>query len=169
MRIYLIGYMGSGKSTLGRQLASRLNLSFLDMDQAIEGKYLKTIPEIFRDEGEMNFREKEQACLRKISAIENVVIATGGGVPCFFNNMEVMNSTGCCVFLDVEPEELAGRLMQANGIRPLLQKRTKEELVQTIGEMIQKRRPFYEKARYIVKGNMITPDDVINKIGGNCG
>jgi len=169
MKIYLIGYMGSGKSTIGRQLASRLNFSFLDMDHFIEGKYDKTVPEIFRDEGEMNFRKKEQSCLQEISAMENVVVATGGGAPCFFDNMEVMNRTGCCVFLDVEPEELARRLIQANAIRPLLHEKPEEELIQTIEEMMQKRRPFYEKARYIISGNAITPDDVINKIAKNCG
>jgi shikimate kinase len=164
MRIYLIGYMGSGKSTLGRELAFRLNLSFLDMDQFIEAKYLKTVPEIFREEGEMRFREKEQACLQEISAMENVVVAAGGGAPCFFDNMELMNRTGCCVFLDVEPGELAGRLIKGNVVRPLIQEKPEEELVQTIEGMMEKRRPFYEKARYIISGNSITADDVIHKI-----
>ncbi|MGV8095695.1 MAG: shikimate kinase [Mangrovibacterium sp.] len=169
MRIYLIGYMGSGKSTLGRELASRLNLSFLDMDQFIEMKYLKTVPEIFRDEGEMQFREKEQACLKEISVMENVVVATGGGAPCFFDNMEIMNSTGCCVFLDVEPGELAERLIKGNVVRPLIQEKPEEELVQTIKRMMEKRRSFYEKARYIISGNSITTDDIIHKIEKDCG
>jgi len=169
MRIYLIGYMGSGKSTLGRELASRLNLSFLDMDQFIEERYLKTVPDIFREEGEIRFREKEQACLREISVMEDVVVATGGGAPCFFDNMEFMNLTGCCVFLDVEPGELVIRLKRGDVIRPLIQEKPAEELVQTIEEMMRRRRPFYEKARYIISGNSITADDVINKIGMNCG
>ena len=161
--------MGSGKTTLGRQLATRLRLSFLDMDQFIEGKYLKTIPEIFRDEGEMSFRKKEQACLLEISAMENLVVATGGGAPCFFDNMTVMNSTGCCVFLDVAAPELADRLMKGYVVRPLIRGKSKEELVQTIEEMMRERRPFYEKARYIVSGNSVTADDIISKIGKNCG
>ena len=169
MRIYLIGYMGSGKSTLGRELASRLNLSFLDMDQFIEMKYLKTVPDIFRDEGEKQFRNKEQVCLHEISSMKNVVVATGGGAPCFFDNMDLMNRTGCCVFLDVEPEVLAARLMKGDVVRPLIQGKQAEELVQIIEGMMLKRRPYYEKARYILSGNSITADDVINKIGGNCG
>jgi shikimate kinase len=169
MRIYLIGYMGSGKSTLGRELASRLNLSFLDMDQFIEMKYLKTVPDIFRDEGEKQFRNKEQVCLHEISSMKNVVVATGGGAPCFFDNMDLMNRTGCCVFLDVEPGELAARLMKADVVRPLIQEKQAEELVQTIEGMMRERRPYYEKARYILSGNSITADDVINRIGGNCG
>lgn len=169
MRIYLIGYMGSGKSTLGRELASRLNLSFLDMDKFIETKYLKTVPDIFRDEGEKQFRNKEQVCLHEISSMKNVVVATGGGAPCFFDNMDLMNRTGCCVFLDVEPDELAARLMKDDVVRPLIQERQAEELVQTIEGMMRERRPYYEKARYILSGKSITADDIINRIGGNCG
>ncbi len=169
MRIYLIGYMGSGKSTLGRQLAARLNLSFLDMDQFIERKYFKTVPEIFRDEGEANFRKKEQTCLAEISAMEDLVIATGGGAPCFFDNMEVMNDTGCCVFLDVPPAELAKRLKRGRVVRPLIVEKSKGELVHTIEEMMRERRRFYEKARYVVSGDRITADDIISKIGKDCG
>jgi len=169
MRIYLIGYMGSGKSTLGKELASRLSLFFLDMDQFIEKKYLKVVPDIFREEGEKEFRIKEQACLLEISSMENVVVATGGGAPCFFDNMDIMNRTGCCVFLDVESKELAARLMKADVVRPLIQAEPADELVQTIESMMRKRRPYYERARYIVAGNSITVEDVINRIGGNCG
>jgi len=169
MRIYLIGYMGSGKSTLGKELAFRLSLSFLDMDQFIETKYLKPVANIFRDEGEKEFRIKEQACLLEISSMKNVVVATGGGAPCFFDNMDVMNRTGCCVFLDVKPEELAARLMKADVVRPLIQEKPADELIQTIEEMMRKRRPYYERARYILSGNSITVDDVINRIGKNCG
>lgn len=169
MRIYLVGYMGSGKSTLGKELAARLNLSFLDMDQFIERKYLKTVAEIFSEEGERRFREKEQACLAEVSAMENLVIATGGGVPCFFDNMDVMNNTGRCVFLDVSPDELARRLMKGGDVRPLIREKSKEDLVQTIEEMMRKRRPFYEKARYLVLGESITVDDIVRKIGGEGG
>ncbi len=169
MRIYLVGYMGSGKSTLGRELASRLGLSFIDMDQFIEKTYCKTVPELFSDEGEMKFREKEQHCLHALAERNNVVIATGGGAPCFFDNMELMNRTGCCVFLDVEPEELAARLLRGNVVRPLIQGKNKQELIRTIEEMMAKRRPFYEKARYVIPGKSITAEDIIYKIRRNCG
>ncbi|MEL7585490.1 MAG: shikimate kinase [Prolixibacteraceae bacterium] len=169
MRIYLIGYMGSGKSTLGKELAFRLSLPFVDMDQAIEKKYGNTVQEIFKGEGEAAFRTKEQACLHEIAAGQDAVVATGGGAPCFFDNMDLMNATGCCIFLDVAPEELARRLMNARDIRPLVQEASsKEELVEKITKMMKDRRPYYEKARFIVSGNRITAEEVIDKVGGSC-
>ncbi len=164
MRIYLIGYMGSGKSTLGKELAGELGLSFIDLDKYIEKKYFKTVPKIFEDEGEASFREKERLCLREVSSFEDVVIATGGGAPCFFDNMDVMNSTGYCVFLDVEYEILAARLFLSKNERPLLRGKKKEDLVLSIGEMMAKRRPFYEKARYIIRGNNITGEEIVSHL-----
>lgn len=165
----MIGYMGSGKSTLGKELASRLNLSFVDMDQFIEMKYGRAVPDIFREEGEGEFRKKEQACLHQISSMSRVVVATGGGAPCFFDNMDVMNRTGCCVFLDIEAEELASRLKDAAVVRPLIQAKPEGELIGVIKQMMNERRPYYEKARYILSGNSITADDIIERIGGDCG
>ncbi|MDO9615659.1 MAG: shikimate kinase, partial [Bacteroidota bacterium] len=94
MRIYLIGYMGCGKTTLGRKLAAELSLTFIDLDTFLEEKYFRTIPQIFQEEGEAGFRKKEQNVLHEVSAFDDVIVATGGGAPCFFDNMEVMNNTG---------------------------------------------------------------------------
>ncbi|MGD9931205.1 MAG: shikimate kinase [Mangrovibacterium sp.] len=164
MRIYLIGYMGSGKTTLGRELAAKLRFSFLDLDKYLEKKYFKTIPQIFEEEGEAAFRLKEQACLHEVSEFEDVVVATGGGAPCFFDNMDVMNRTGYCVFLDVDSEELASRLMQSKTERPLIKGKSPDELVDFIDKMMEKRRPYYERASYIVSGTNITPEEILVRI-----
>lgn len=164
MRIYLIGYMACGKTTLGKELAKKLSLSFLDLDKYLEKKYFKTIPQIFEEEGESGFRLKEQACLQEVSEFEDVVIATGGGAPCFFDNVEVMNRTGICIFLDVDAEELANRLMQSKTERPLVKGKSPEELVGFIEGMLEKRRPFYEQASYQITGSNITVQEMLTRI-----
>lgn len=161
MRIYLIGYMGCGKTTLGRKLAATLNLTFIDLDTFLEEKYFRTIPQIFQEEGETGFRKKEQIVLHEVSTFDDVIVATGGGAPCFFDNMEVMNNTGFCIFLDVDTDSLVSRLIHAKTERPIIKGKSLEELKLFIEEMMLKRRPFYEKARYILKGSEIKPDQVI--------
>lgn len=165
MRVYLVGYMGSGKSTMGRSLSSLLGLNLIDLDHYLENKYHKTIPQIFAEEGEDSFRRKEQAVLHEVSLFENVILATGGGAPCFFDNMEVMNNTGFCIFLDVDTEELVERLIHAKTERPIIKGKSKEELYGFIEEMMEKRRPFYEKARYILKGKNLDPQLILDIIG----
>lgn len=164
MRIYLIGYMASGKTTLGKELANRLSLSFLDLDKYLEKKYFKTIPQIFEEEGESGFRLKEQACLQEVAEFEDVVIASGGGAPCFFDNLEIMNRTGICIYLDVDAEELANRLLQSKTERPLVKGKSPEELVGFIESMLEKRRPFYEQASYIINGSNITVPEILSRI-----
>src|SRR5680860_1043366 len=101
MRIYLIGYMGCGKSTLGRRLSNYLGLQFVDMDHYIEERNCKTIPQIFKEEGEVEFRKKERKALEELSEFTDIVIATGGGAPCFFDNVELMNKSGHTVYLNL--------------------------------------------------------------------
>lgn len=160
MRIFLIGYMGCGKSTMGRKLSQQLDIAFIDLDKYIEEKYFKTIPQIFEQEGEPAFREKEQAALIEVAEFDNVIVATGGGAPCFFDNMELMNEAGLCVFLDVETEELANRLIHSKTERPLIKGKSPHKLVDFIEGMMQKRRPFYEKASHILRGKEILPEQV---------
>lgn len=156
--------MACGKTTLGKELAQELGLSFIDLDKYLEKKYFKTIPQIFDEEGESGFRLKEQTCLHEVSEFENVIVATGGGAPCFFDNVAVMNSTGECVFLDVDSEELANRLMQSKTERPLVKGKSPDELVSFIDGMLEKRRPFYEQATYVLKGSNITTEEILTEI-----
>ena len=154
-RIFLIGYMGSGKTTIGKLLAKKLGYSFIDMDHHIEEKQFKTISQIFAEKGEEEFRRLEQNCLHEVADFENIVISTGGGAPCFFDNMDYMNSHGLTIYLKLTVEELAERL-ELVGIskRPLLAGKSSDELRQFITEGLQKRESFYEKAAYSLSGSI---------------
>lgn len=164
MRIFLIGFMGSGKSTMGRSLAASLNLTFIDLDTYLEERYFRTIPQIFAEDGEENFRLKERKMLEEVASFDQVIVATGGGAPCFFDNMDLMNKAGFCIFLDVDVESLIYRLTHARIERPLIKGKSPDELRQFIGELMKKRRPFYEKARYILKGTEILPAQIIELV-----
>jgi shikimate kinase len=161
MRIFLIGFMGCGKSTLGRSLASMLNLAFIDLDTYLEAKYFKTVPRIFAEEGEAEFRKKEHKVLEEVALFDDVIVATGGGAPCFFDNVGLMNDAGYCIFLDVHTDTLVARLLHSKTERPLIKGKTPEELKVFIEMLMQKRRPFYEKAGFILKGSELHPEDVI--------
>lgn len=147
-RIFLIGYMGSGKTTLGRALAKELGLQFIDMDSYIETRFCKTISKIFAEKGEDGFREIERRILHEVGDFEDVIISTGGGTPCFFDNVEYMNGQGTTVFLDVPEERLFIRLSIARNNRPLIKDKSDDELRNFITEQLAKRRPHYEKAQY---------------------
>lgn len=148
MRIYLIGYMGCGKSTLGRRLSKHLNLQFVDMDNYIEERNYKTVPQIFAEEGESEFRKKERKALEELSEFNNIVIATGGGAPCFFDNMDLMNNTGKTVYLNIDAKILAKRLLKSKTERPLIKGKSETELIIFINETLNKRNEFYSKARF---------------------
>lgn len=155
MRIYLIGYMGCGKSTLGKRLAKHLNLQFVDMDHYIEMRNHKSVPQIFAEEGEAEFRKKERKALEELSEFSNIVIATGGGAPCFFDNIDLMNNTGTTIYMNIDPAILADRLIHSKTERPLIKGKSQEELTVFIDEMLAKRRPFYSQAK-----NEITEPDI---------
>jgi shikimate kinase len=150
MRIYLIGYMGSGKSTVGRELAEKLDLQFIDLDNFIEERNFKTIPEIFASVGEEGFRKAEQQALHEVSEFENVVVATGGGAPCFFDNMEVIKKTGTSVYLNGTPRILANRLLHSKTERPLIKGKTKAELISFIDDTLHKRNHWYKQADLVI-------------------
>ncbi len=147
-RIFLIGYMGAGKTTLGVALAQELGMEFIDMDWYIEQRYHKTVRELFVERGEDGFRMIEQHVLREIGEFENVIVATGGGAPCFYNNMDYMNQMGETVFLDVTTEVLFLRLREAKQTRPILMNKTDEQLKDFIHVALQQRMPFYSQARH---------------------
>lgn len=147
-RVYLIGYMGSGKTTLGKAFAQAMHLQFIDLDWYIEERMHKTIKDLFAERGEDGFREVERNMLHEVGEFENVVIAAGGGTPCFFDNMEYMNRTGETVFLNASFEALFRRLKVAKAKRPLLADKTDEELAEVIRNGLASRMGFYGKAKH---------------------
>ena len=154
-RIFLIGYMGAGKTTLGKAFARAMGLTVVDLDWYIEERYHKTVSQIFAERGEDGFRELEKRMLHEASDFENVVISVGGGTPCFFDNMDYMNQVGETVFLDVDNQVLFRRLKVAKQQRPLLANKTDEELMAFIQEALEKRLPHYTKAKHVFNGELL--------------
>jgi shikimate kinase len=142
--------MGSGKSTVGKGMAKELNLQFIDLDTYIEKRNHKTVPEIFASVGEEGFRKAEQQALHEVSEFENVVVATGGGAPCFFDNMELIKKTGTSVYLNGTPRILADRLLHSKTERPLIKGKTEAELIGFIHETLEKRNQWYKQADLII-------------------
>lgn len=155
IRIFLTGYMGSGKTTLGRALAADLDVQFIDLDHYIEQRYRKTIAQLFAEKGEEGFREIERRMLHEVGEFEDVIISTGGGTPCFFDNIEFMNTQGTTIYLDVPVERLFIRLCIARSKRPLIKDKSDEELRAFIIEQLEKRAPHYSKAQYSFKADRL--------------
>lgn len=142
--------MGTGKTTAGRELAKRLDLAFYDLDHYIESRFLKTISQIFENEGEERFREIESSMLKELGEFEDVVIATGGGTPCFYDNMEYMNKQGQTVYLQASANALTKRLLQCKADkRPLIRNKTEKELLAFVEENLIKREPYYSQAKIV--------------------
>lgn len=155
IRIFLTGYMGAGKTTLGKALARELHIPFIDLDWYIEERFHKTVRELFSERGEDGFRKLEKNMLHEVGEFENVVVSTGGGAPCFFDNMEYMNRVGNTVFLDVDPEVLFRRLRVAKQQRPILKDKKDDELLEFIVNALEKRTPFYRQAHYIYRADRL--------------
>lgn len=149
IRIFLTGYMGAGKTTLGKALAAKLKIPFIDLDWYMEERLHKTVGELFTEKGEAGFRELERTMLHEVAEFEDVIISTGGGAPCFFDNMEFMNRQGQTVFLNVCPDVLFRRLRIAKQQRPILQNKKDEELKEFIVTALHNREQFYHQAQYI--------------------
>ena len=147
-RILLIGFMAAGKTTLGRALAHDLGLQFIDLDHYIENRYHRTVSQLFAERGEEAFRQIERNMLREVAEFEDVIIATGGGTPCFFDNMEYMNAQGITVFLNASVDVIHTRLTIARVQRPLVKGKSAEELRTYISQMLDKRMPYYSQARH---------------------
>jgi shikimate kinase len=167
MKIFLVGMPGSGKSTLGMELANSLQLPFIDLDKGIEKSNESTIAEIFDKEGEDAFRQKEKDALeRMIHETPAFVMATGGGSPCFFDNMELMISAGLTVFIDVSSNELHRRLQQGKGVesRPLLSKMNPSSMNKELADKRINRLPFYAKSQITVQGDTISSKELLGAI-----
>ncbi len=144
--------MGSGKSTVGKRIALRLNYSFIDMDRVIENEAGMPINRIFDEKGEDEFRRIEHELVLKISKMKKVVVSTGGGVPCFFDNMEIINKNGISIYLKMTPEDLLKRLKGSKYERPLIRDLSTAELADYITEKLREREPYYLKSKHVVDG-----------------
>ena len=163
IRIFLTGYMGAGKTTLGKAFARKLNLPFVDLDWYMEERFHKTVGELFVERGEAGFRELEKNMLHEVGAFEDVVISTGGGASCFFDNMDFMNRNGKTVFLNVHPDVLFRRLRVAKQQRPILQGKQDDELKEFIIRALEKRTPFYSQAQYVFNADELEDRSQIEK------
>lgn len=167
MKIYLIGLKNSGKTTTGKRLANKLNLNFIDLDQLIEKINGRSVTEIFSQDGEPVFREKEREALLETSKMDNVVIATGGGVPRFYDNMDFMNKNGITVYLKLDEDTLVGRLKVAAKDRPVMKGKTTEQIRDYVQNILQHHEHIYLRANYVVDSKNLTPGDLATKISMN--
>ncbi len=162
MRIFIVGFMGSGKTTLGRVLAEKLNLTFIDLDHFIEEKHKHSIASIFSLVGDEGFRKIEKVCLHEVFAKENIVVATGGGTPYYFDNMETMNENGTTVYLKVPPDVLVQRLLNSRmEYRPLLKGKTHEQLSEYVYKTLAERETIYAESTYVVDSDNINVNQLI--------
>jgi shikimate kinase len=148
--IYIIGFMGSGKSTAGRKLARELGWSFIDLDTRIEEKAGRTISRIFSDDGEEIFRRIEAEVLKSLKTETETVISTGGGTPCFNDNMDFMLETGVTIYLKMSPEQLRKRLAESSHDRPLLKDIPDNMLQEFIEKKLAIREKWYNRAEIII-------------------
>lgn len=164
MTVYLLGFMGSGKSTFGKRLASGAGWEFIDLDSLIEDAEGKSVEEIFTLSGEDYFRDVEAAMLRKIPLDHDMVIACGGGTPCHRDNMEYMNGSGLTVYIRLDPRSLVHRLVHAKKTRPLLKDMNDKELEEYITATLAEREEYYNKARIIIDGLRADPGKLMEII-----
>lgn len=157
--IFLIGFMGSGKSTFGRKLAKSQGYAFIDTDTFIEERAGKTVPQIFAEDGEAHFRQLETEAIEALSDQVHCVIATGGGAPCYNDNMNRMNAIGRTVYLELAPEKLAERLVLDPTERPVLEGKIGDELIAHIGNKLKEREEFYQQATFCVDADV--PEDLL--------
>ena len=160
-RIILVGYMGSGKTTVGKALSKETGMMFYDLDWYIESRMRKSVAQIFAERGEDAFRTMEYNMLHEVAEFEDVIISCGGGTPCFFDNMDYLNQQGDVVYLKATPETLYKHLLMAKVERPLLKGKSKEELITYITEHLKERASFYEKASYTLDVNVLDEYDKI--------
>ncbi len=160
-RIIIIGYMGAGKTTVGKALSKELNIPFYDLDWYIESRMRKTVPQIFAERGEEGFRKIEHNLLHEVAEFENVIISCGGGTPCFYDNMDYLNAQGDTVYLKASPEVLYGHLKIGKTERPLLKNKTPEEMQEYIREQLDKREQYYLQAKHVLDVNLMDNYEMI--------
>lgn len=159
-RIYLTGFMGSGKSTLGKKLSSRLGYSFFDTDHLFERRFQRGIGDFINTRGESAFRKAEQEILRGTFSLQQAVISTGGGLPCYFDNMDQINRHGLSIYIYLPPSALYSRLSRSKYQRPLISGLTGEQLLTYITRELDSREAIYRLAHIRVSGISLNAKDL---------
>lgn len=156
--------MGAGKTSVGKVMARKLGLNFYDLDFFIEERFRRKVADIFAERGEEGFRKIEYNMLHELAEFEDVVIAVGGGTPCFFDNMDYMNSKGITVFMNASPEIIVRHLKISHTVRPLLQQKQGQELIDHISHHLEQRLPYYEKAQYTINVDTLDSFEKIDQL-----
>ncbi|WP_299123265.1 shikimate kinase [uncultured Winogradskyella sp.] len=168
MIVVLMGYMGSGKSTIGKELATLLNFRFLDLDDYISDKENASISEVFKTKGEIYFRKKESKYLKElIESSENLVLALGGGTPCYGNNLDIVtnNQNVTLFYLKLSIPNLAKRLFNERAKRPLISHlKSEEDLLEFIGKHIFERVQYYNKAHFTIASDNKSKQDILEEV-----
>ena len=161
--IFLLGFMGVGKTSIGKRLANSLDVPFVDTDELLEKQLGMSITDYFSIHEEQSFRAAEKELVENYN-FDSAVVATGGGLPCFNKNMEVMNNNGITIFLDRPAKELQQRLMNAKIQRPLIKDLSDNELLAFIEGKLKKRLPFYKKAKITLDRNNQTVEEIRKRL-----
>ncbi len=156
--------MGSGKTTIGKKISNKLHIPFLDLDQEIEKKEGKTISQIFALHGEKYFREVEHHVLLALIEKKSFVLSTGGGTPCFFDNMKRMKYSGTSIYLQLHPKSLTDRLIHAKNQRPLIQNKSEDEILDFITNLLEQREVYYMKSDVVAKGENLSATKLLGLI-----
>lgn len=166
MRIFLIGFMGCGKSSVGRRLARKLGYDFFDTDHGLKQEHGIKVPELFRAKGEPAFRLLEQEVLHSTAKMKQTVIATGGGTPCYADNMDFILKNGMSVYIRMSVSSLVYRLEHARVKRPLVENLKGEDLAAAIEALLKEREAFYMRANCVIKGETLKPSHIISLVFG---
>tara|TARA_R110002051_G_scaffold3799_10_gene20316 strand:+ start:65 stop:580 length:516 start_codon:yes stop_codon:yes gene_type:complete len=169
MKIVLVGYMGSGKSTIGRLLSKELNIKFIDLDEYIESKLNSSVSDLFKDKGELFFRKMEHKYIQQLMNKKKAfVLSTGGGTPCYSNNLDVIKAETSNVFyLKVSINGLIKRLLLEKDSRPLIKNIENEDLPEFIGKHLFERNNFYLKANHVISCDEKNPEIIVDEIISN--
>ena len=165
MKYFLVGFMGCGKTTWGRKLATKLEYEFIDLDHVLEAKAGMSIAEYFSSFGEDAFRQLESDVLKQTEYPKNAVVSTGGGLPCFFDHMSWMNNNGQTLYIKLSPKTLANRLESSKTVRPVLQGKKGEELIEFITGKLAEREGYYLQANHIIDGIDLSVEKLETAIG----
>ncbi|MFO7656755.1 MAG: shikimate kinase [Bacteroidales bacterium] len=161
MRYFIIGFKSAGKTTIGKKLAGNLAMGFIDLDEYIERTTGRSVPEIFTSEGEAMFRKIEWKALKNVVNEDNIVVSTGGGVPCHCDNMKLMEQSGEVIYLRLDNDTLVSRLEKATADRPIVKGKTREELYRYVLELREKCEHNYLRAKYVVESKNLKINDLV--------